>query len=96
MKKVFNFFKNRYLLTIALFVVYNLFINNIDIPFIISSRWELHKLREQALQLEKDTQRAKEQLQAINSKSFELEKLAREEYFMKKPNEDVYVFKIKN
>ena len=96
MKKVFNFFKNRYLLTIALFVVYNLFINNIDIPFIISSRWELHKLSEQALQLEKDTQRAKEQLQAINSKSFELEKLAREEYFMKKPNEDVYVFKIKN
>ena len=96
MKKVFNFFKNRYLLTLALFVVYNLFINNIDIPFIISSRWELHKLREQALQLEKDNQRAKEQLQAINSKSFELEKLAREEYFMKKPNEDVYVFKIKN
>jgi hypothetical protein len=96
MKKVFNFFKNRYLLTIALFVVYNLFINNIDIPFIISSRWELHKLRDQALQLEKDNQRAKEQLQAINSKSFELEKLAREEYFMKKPNEDVYVFKIKN
>jgi cell division protein DivIC len=96
MKKVFNFFKNRYLLTIALFVVYNLFINNIDIPFIISSRWELHKLREQALQLEKDNQRAKDQLQAINSKSFELEKLAREEYFMKKPNEDVYVFKIKN
>jgi len=96
MKKVFNFFKNRYLLTIGLFVVYNLFINNIDIPFIISSRWELHKLREQALQLEKDNQRAKDQLQAINSKSFELEKLAREEYFMKKPNEDVYVFKIKN
>jgi hypothetical protein len=96
MKKVFNFFKNRYLLTIALFVVYNLFINNIDIPFIISSRWELHKLREQALQLEKDNKRAKDQLQAINSKSFELEKLAREEYFMKKPNEDVYVFKIKN
>ena len=96
MKKVFNFFKNRYLLTLALFVVYNLFINNIDIPFIISSRWELHKLRDQAAQLEKDNQRAKEQLQAINSKSFELEKLAREEYFMKKPNEDVYVFKIKN
>jgi len=96
MKKVFNFFKNRYLLTIALFVVYNLFINNIDIPFIISSRWELHKLREQALQLEKDNQRAKEQLQGINAKSFALEKLAREEYFMKKPNEDVYVFKIKN
>jgi cell division protein DivIC len=96
MKKVLQFFKNRYLLTLALFVVYNLFINNIDIPFIISSRWELHKLRDQAAQLEKDNQRAKEQLQAINSKSFELEKLAREEYFMKKPNEDVYVFKIKN
>jgi cell division protein DivIC len=96
MKKVLNFFKNRYLLTLALFVVYNLFINNIDIPFIISSRWELHKLREQAIQLEKDNQRAKDQLQAINSKSFALEKLAREEYFMKKPNEDVYVFKIKN
>ena len=30
------------------------------------------------------------------AKNFELEKLAREEYFMKKPNEDVYVFKIKN
>ncbi|MEY3850603.1 MAG: hypothetical protein RJA38_1044, partial [Bacteroidota bacterium] len=47
-------------------------------------------------QVEKENQRAKEQLQAINAKNFELEKLAREEYFMKKPNEDVYVFKIKN
>ena len=96
MKKVLHFFKNRYLLTIALFVVYNLFVNNIDIPFIISSRWELHKLREQALQLEKDNIQAKQQLEAINAKNFALEKLAREEYFMKKPNEDVYVFKIKN
>jgi cell division protein DivIC len=96
MKKVLHFFKNRYLLTVALFVVYNLFINNIDIPFIISSRWELHKLREQALQLEKDNIQAKQQLEAINAKNFALEKLAREEYFMKKPNEDVYVFKIKN
>jgi cell division protein FtsB len=93
---VLHFFKNRYLLTLALFVVYNLFINNIDIPFIISSRWELHKLREQALQLEKDNIQAKQQLEAINAKNFALEKLAREEYFMKKPNEDVYVFKIKN
>ena len=96
MKKIFLIFKNRYLLTLALFVLYNLFINNIDIPFIISSRWELHKLRNQALQVEKENQRAKEQLQAINTKNFALEKLAREEYFMKKPNEDVYVFKIKN
>ena len=96
MKKVLHFFKNRYSLTLALFVVYNLFINNIDIPFIISSRWELHKLREQALQLEKDNIQSKQQLEAINAKNFALEKLAREEYFMKKPNEDVYVFKIKN
>ena len=96
MKKVLLVFKNRFVLTLALFVVYNLFINNIDIPFIISSRWELHKLRDQAILVEKENQRAKEQLQAINAKNFELEKLAREEYFMKKPNEDVYVFKIIN
>jgi hypothetical protein len=96
MKKILLVFKNRFVLTIALFVVYTLFINNIDIPFIISSRWELHKLRNQAIQVEKENQSAKEQLQAINAKSFALEKLAREEYFMKKPNEDVYVFKIKN
>ncbi|MEY3850599.1 MAG: hypothetical protein RJA38_1040, partial [Bacteroidota bacterium] len=43
MKKILLVFKNRYVLTLALFVVYNLFINNIDIPFIIASRWELHK-----------------------------------------------------
>ena len=54
MKKIFLIFKNRYLLTLALFVLYNLFINNIDIPFIISSRWELHKLRNQAVQVEKE------------------------------------------
>ena len=78
MKKILLVFKNRYVLTLALFVVYNLFINNIDIPFIIASRWELHKLRDQAVQVEKENQRAKEQLQAINAKNFELEKLARE------------------
>jgi hypothetical protein len=34
----------------------------------------LHKLRDQAVQVEKDNKYAKEQLQAINAKNFELEK----------------------
>jgi cell division protein FtsB len=96
MKKFFGFFKNKYVVTLTLFVLYNLFLNNIDIPFILSSRWELHKLRDRAIQLRKDNERVKFELEAINNQTFALEKLAREEYFMKKSNEDVYVFKIKN
>lgn len=96
MKRIFGVFKNKYSITIALFVLYNLFLNNIDIPFILSSRWELHKLRDRAVQLREDNERVKFELEAINNQTFALEKLAREEYFMKKSNEDVYVFKIKN
>lgn len=89
-------FKKKYLVTFALFLLYNFFLNSIDIPFILSSRWELHKLRDRATQLRQDNERVKFELEAINNQTFALEKLAREEYFMKKSNEDVYVFKIKN
>jgi len=94
MKRFINFFANKYTLTLALFVLYNLFLNSIDIPFIISSRWELHKLRNQAQRIEEENRYVKTELEGVKAKGYTLEKIAREQYFMKRPNEDVFVFKV--
>lgn len=94
MKRILTFFANKYTLTLALFVLYNMFLNSIDIPFIISSRWELHKLRNQAEHIESENQFVKSELAGVKAKGYTLEKIAREQYFMKRPNEDVFVFKV--
>ncbi|MFM2196025.1 MAG: hypothetical protein RL092_1625, partial [Bacteroidota bacterium] len=36
----------------------------------------------------------KAELEGVKAKGYTLEKIAREQYFMKRPNEDVFVFKV--
>jgi cell division protein DivIC len=94
MKSILKLLANKYSITLVLFVLYNLFVNSIDIPFIVSSRWELHELRNQAETVKQENERVKEQLNGVKAKGYTLEKIAREQYFMKRSNEDVFVFKV--
>ncbi|MFM7770429.1 MAG: FtsB family cell division protein [Bacteroidota bacterium] len=94
MKSILKLLANKYSITLVLFVLYNLFVNSIDIPFIVSSRWELHELRNQAETVKQENERVKEQLKGVKAKGYTLEKIAREQYFMKRSNEDVFVFKV--
>lgn len=91
MKRLLNLIKNKYFLLSIAFVVWMLFFDRNDLASQYTYRTQVNKLedekdfyKEQISQVEKD-------LQELNSNQEKLEKFARERYFMKKDNEDVYV-----
>lgn len=91
MKRLLDFFSNKYALAIAGFLVWMLFFDRNDMISQYEYRTEVNKLR-----LEKDfyvTQTAlvKKDLAELDSNLNTIEKFAREKYFMKKDNEDIFI-----
>lgn len=84
--------RHKYLITIALFLLIicvldenNLMRRSEHIKEIRELKSEIQKYRDQ---YEHDNTR----LQMLNKDDEELEKIAREKYFMKRENEDIYIF----
>ncbi|HRP53236.1 MAG TPA: septum formation initiator family protein [Fluviicola sp.] len=90
MKKLIQRFKNKYILAITIFLVYNLFLDEVDIFSVINQNRRISQLKENQREINKKLQETKYILSQINDPSF-LEKLAREDKFFKKDNEDVFV-----
>jgi cell division protein DivIC len=91
----FNFIKNKYLLTLSAFLLWMLFLNDIDLVFVIQTRAELADLRDQVEHLREETDHARESLLDLNTNQESLEKFAREEYLMRKPLEEIFLIKEK-
>ncbi len=90
MKKLIQRFKNKYILAITIFLVYNLFLDEVDVFSVINQNRRISQLKENQREINKKLQETKYILSQINDPSF-LEKLAREDKFFKKDNEDVFV-----
>lgn len=71
------------------------FFNDIDLFFIMKSKRELRAMEAEIAYLEKENSLVQEALHDINTNAETLEKFARETYFMKRPNEDIYIVRIK-
>jgi len=89
--KLLPVFKNKYILTLIIFFFWLLFFDHNNL---IDRYKELRNLR----QFEKDriyyTERIQidsQRLKQLKTNNKNLEKFAREQYFMKKPNEDIFV-----
>ncbi len=90
-KRILNILKNRYVLTGLAFLVWMVFIDRDDW---FSGRILDQKLTEAAKErdyYQKAIQRIDSNLYNLKSKPQALEKFARETYYMKKDNEDLYV-----
>lgn len=84
-------FKNKYLLTIILFLVLLLFFDSNNIISRIKNKRELNQLKaEKEYYLDK-IQTDSEKLRELRTDNENLEKFAREQYRMKEPDEDIYV-----
>ena len=90
-KKILPFVKNKYILTILIFIVWLLFF---DTNNLIDRAKEMNHL----LQLEKDKKyyieridKDSKRLEQLKTNNKNLEKFAREQYLMKKDNEDIFV-----
>ena len=94
-KRVLRFFKNQYTIATTIFVLWICFFSEIDLFYILRTRVELSSLKKEVRELERKNEQAKVSLQDLNNTTSSLEKFAREAYYMKRDNEDVYVFKAK-
>ena len=90
-KEVLRKLNNRYVYTTVIFVVVILFIDQ----FNLFEQIRLHKsLKDQKQQIEyysKEIKESKEYLNALQNDTSTMEKVAREQYMMKRDNEVVYI-----
>ena len=82
--------KNRYILTAAFALVWVTFISEIDLIYLFKSQRSLEQLRNQVEYYEREIAATSAQLEALSSDPSRLERFAREQYFMKKDNEDLF------
>lgn len=85
--------RNKYLLATTIFLMWVCFFNDIDLFYVIKSRAEVNALKREVALLREKNAASDIALHDLTTNSQSLEKFARETYYMKRPNEDVYVFK---
>ncbi len=96
LKKIVSIFRNRYITATVLFVLWIAFFDQTSLIYDIHLTRKENQLKAQKVYYEKQTQVAIEQLKELQTNPANMEKFAREKYFMKKSNEDVYVLVDKN
>ncbi len=91
MKRLLDLIRNKYFLFVAAFVVWMLFFDKNDVIAQYEFRTEVNKLQEEKDFYTKEIANVKKDLNELNTNLNTAEKFAREKYFMKKDNEDVFV-----
>ena len=83
--------KNKFLIITVIFVVWVFFFAQYDIISLRKQKAELKEMNEKINYLEKEVARLHDEKNALKNDSTTVEKYAREKYFMKADNEDVFM-----
>jgi cell division protein FtsB len=89
--KLLNTFKNKYLIATILFIVWMLFFDHNDIFLHLQYRKELNELKADKKYYQEQIDLTRKEVDLIKSNPQAMEKVAREQYLMKKDDEDVFV-----
>jgi cell division protein FtsB len=89
--KVIHIFKNKYLIATILFIVWMLFFDHNDIFLHLQYRKELNELKTDKKYYQEQIDLTRKEVDLIKSNPQAMEKVAREQYLMKKDDEDVFV-----
>lgn len=92
LKKIPNWLKNRYALTLLVFFIFLLFFDQNNILTQYDYKKQLNKLESEKEYYLKEISKTRNELEDLTKNPKTLEKFAREKYFMKKDNEEVFVF----
>ncbi len=95
MMKIPKYLKNKYGLTIFVFLIYVLFLDDLDIFSIISQKQKLNKLEIQRNDMKNQLISTRFTLRKLNKINY-LEAYARSEKFFKKENEEIFVITYKS
>lgn len=91
MKTILNILKNKYLITIVALVVWLSFFDKNDFSTQMDLSSKVNKLKSERDYYIKSIKDTKNEINELQTDSTNLEKFARENYLMKKDNEDVFV-----
>ncbi|RZL30892.1 MAG: septum formation initiator family protein [Pedobacter sp.] len=91
MKRLLELLRNKYFLAVVAFTVWMLFFDKNDMLSQYEYRVQVNKLQQEKDFYTKETAAVKKDLKELDSNLNTAEKFAREKYFMKKDNEDVFV-----
>ena len=89
-KKWFKILSNMYVLVLTIFVIWMAFFDTNSLLIHLELRKEVKKLEQQKEFLQKEITNDKKILKKLNTPE-ELEKFAREKYYMKKENEEIFL-----
>jgi cell division protein DivIC len=90
-KKLLGFFANKFVLTIIVFGIWMLYFDENDYFMMQRRKHELQNVKDNIAYLNKEIAGMEHSRSAMISEPKELEKYAREKYFMKRDNEDLYI-----
>ena len=86
------YLKNRYAVTVLAFAIWMMFFDQHNMINLIELRAELYQLQSDKAYYQEEIITIREDLEELLSDNNKLEKFAREKYFMKKPNEEIFIF----
>lgn len=89
--KVSKMLSYKYLIAIILFLAWILFFDENSIVIHQQNKKRLHELTQQKVYYKERIESDKQKLEDLRSGVEELEKFAREQYYMSKPDEDVFI-----
>ncbi|RLD66016.1 MAG: septum formation initiator family protein [Bacteroidetes bacterium] len=89
--KIWPWLRNKYVLTIAVFSIWMLFFDQNNAVDRIKMSSEINQLEEDREYYLEQIQKDSARLSELTTNKENLEKYAREQFLMKKPNEDVFV-----
>ena len=92
--KITSYIKNKYGLTLFVFLIYVLFLDDLDFFSIISQKQKLNKLEIQRNEMKNQLISTRSTLRKLNKINY-LEAYARSEKFFKKENEEIFVISYK-
>jgi cell division protein DivIC len=89
-QKIIKPFRNKFILVGSLFLLYAVFLDDVDIFMMIGKHRKLSQLKEEKGEMETKLQEIAD-MQSILKHQSSLERFAREERLFHKPNEDIFV-----
>ncbi|HMN32739.1 MAG TPA: septum formation initiator family protein [Chitinophagaceae bacterium] len=89
--KYFAFLKNKFFIVTIVFIVWVTFFAQYDILSVKNQRQELNEMKEKIEYLHQEVEKQQNEKQLLENDSNTVERYAREKYFMKKDNEDIYM-----
>jgi cell division protein DivIC len=90
-EKIPAIFRNRYLLTIVIFLIWLFFLDSNNLISRFEEMRELNKLKTDREYYIQHIATDKQKLHELKTDNHDLEKFAREQYHMKRPDEDLYI-----